>query len=433
MENYNIPGEPESQNNEWKASWHDEYFKWLCGYANVGGGHLFVGVNDDGFVVGLKNFRRLLEELPNQIKTKMGIIAEVRYHRAERRGVNIRYGTDGTKESNKQIPAEIRLRDKNQYAAGIFKPKDHQQELKLKKWSSEEPVIVNQDGTLDYLEIVVAPYPHMVSCDGKVYKRSGSTLQELNGIELERFILERSGKSWDEVIMPTAKIDELDDSAFEVFRKKLGGSKEEILRELKCIDREGHLCRAALLFFHPDPEQYVTGAFINIGSFDELGEIVHYDTVRGPLLTQIDTAVELIYSKYMKPQIIDDETQWIETYFWPKEAFREVLVNAVINKDYQSGNPIQIKVREDGVSVFNEGRWPATRLAVEDIYKDHASYPANPKLAGLFFAAGENETWGGGFGRIRRECEKAGAPLPVIETGDGATPDKGVTVHCRAK
>ena len=425
--------QPESQNNEWKASWHDEYFKWLCGYANVGGGHLFVGVNDDGFVVGLKNYRRLLEELPNQIKTKMGIIAEVRYHSAERRGVNIRYGTDGTKESNKQIPVEIRNRDKNLYAAGIFKPKDKQQELKLKKWMSEEPVIVNQDGTLDYLEIVVEPYPHMVSCDGKVYKRSGSTLQELNGIELEKFILERSGRTWDEVIMPTARIDELDDSAFDIFRRNTDRSKEEILRELKCVDVEGHLCRAALFFFHPDPEQYVTGAFINIGSFDELGEIVHYDTVRGPFLSQIDAAVELIYSKYMKPDIIDDETQWVETYFWPKEAFREVLINAVINKDYQSGNPIQIKVREDSVSVFNEGHWPVTRLGVEDVYKDHSSYPANPKLASLFFAAGETETWGVGFDKIRRECEKAGAPLPIIEIGHGATPDKGVTVHCKAK
>ena len=75
MEATYTQAQPESQNNEWKASWHDEYFKWLCGYANVGGGHLFVGVNDDGFVVGLKNYRRLLEELPNQIKTKMGIIA----------------------------------------------------------------------------------------------------------------------------------------------------------------------------------------------------------------------------------------------------------------------------------------------------------------------------------------------------------------------
>ena len=438
------PGQPESQNNEWKASWHDEYFKWLCGYANVGGGHLFVGVNDDGYVVGLKNYRRLLEELPNQIKTKMGIIAEVRYHSAERRGVNIRYGTDGTRESGMQIPAEIRNRDKNLYAAGIFEPKDEQQELKLKKWQSEEPVIVNSDGTLDYLEIVVAPYPHMVSCDGKVYKRSGSTLQELNGIELEKFILERSGKTWDDVIMPTAKIDELDDSAFELFMQKAaragrvkaeasGQTKEEILRGLKCIDSEGHLCRAALLFFHPDPEQYVTGAYIKIGSFDELGDIVHYDTVRGPFIAQIDLAIDLIYSKYMKPQIIDDETQWIEKLFWPREALREVLLNAIINKDYQSGSPIQIKVYEDSLSVFNEGRWPVTRLAAEDVYKDHSSYPANPRLANLFFASGEAESWGNGFGNIKRECEKAGAPLPVIEIGSEATPDRGVTVHCGVK
>ena len=114
-------------------------------------------------------------------------------------------------------------------------------------------------------------------------------------------------------------------------------------------------------------------------------------------------------------------------------TFREVLINAVINKDYQSGNPIQIKVREDSVSVFNEGRWPVTRLGVEDVYKDHSSYPANPKLASLFFAAGETETWGVGFDKIRRECEKAGAPLPVIEIGDESTPDKGVTVHCNSK
>ncbi len=444
MDTVYTPGLPESQNNEWKASWHEEYFKWLCGYANVGGGHLFVGVNDDGFVVGLKNFRRLLEELPNQIKTKMGIIAEVRYHIAERRGVNIRYGTDGTKESNMQIPADIRNRDKNQYAAGTFVPKDKQQEQKLKKWKSEEPVIVNDDGTLDYLEIVVEPYPHMVSCDGKVYKRSGSTLQELNGIELEKFILERSGKTWDEVIMPTAKIDELDDSAFELLMQKAvhagrmpaegaGQTKEEMLRELRCIDTKGHLCRAALLFFHPDPEQYVTGAFIKIGCFGSEDDLVFSDEIHGPFIRQVDETLDLIYSKYMKPQIIDDESQWIEKYFWPREALREVLLNAVINKDYQSGNPIQIKAYNDRISVFNEGRWPLTRLAAEDVYKDHASYPANPRLANLFFASGEAESWGNGFGNIRRACEKAGAPLPVIETGTGATPDKGVTVHCNAQ
>lgn len=443
--------EPENQNNEWKESWHDEYFKWLCGYANVGGGHLFIGVNDDGYVVGLKNFRRLLEELPNQIKTKMGIIASVLYHSAERRGVNIRYGTDGTDESNQKIPPEIRNRDRNLYAAGRFVPKDEQQQKKLDKWEAEEPVIVNADGTLDYLEIVVEPYPHMVSCDGKVYKRSGSTLQELNGIELEKFVLQRSGKTWDEIVIPSATVDSLDDGAFDLFRKKamLKGrrkeaqaneSNEAILRDLDCLDSEGHLCRAALLFFHPDPEKYVTGAFIKIGFFGKPGEfgentindVLFHDTVNGPFIKQIDEAVDLVYTKYMRPLISYDGLQRKENYFWPREAFREVLLNAVNNKEYQTGNPIQVKVYNDRITVFNEGHWPVSRLAVEDVYKEHSSYPANPRLASLFFASGEIEAWGSGFDKIREECEKYGAPLPVIEIGEGKTPDKGVIVHCNA-
>ena len=28
----------ESQNIEWKQSWHDEYLKWICGFANAQGG-----------------------------------------------------------------------------------------------------------------------------------------------------------------------------------------------------------------------------------------------------------------------------------------------------------------------------------------------------------------------------------------------------------
>ena len=28
----------EDQNTEWKESWHDEYLKWVCGFANAQGG-----------------------------------------------------------------------------------------------------------------------------------------------------------------------------------------------------------------------------------------------------------------------------------------------------------------------------------------------------------------------------------------------------------
>ena len=38
----------ESQNIEWKQSWHDDYLKWICGFANAQGGRIFIGKDDAG-------------------------------------------------------------------------------------------------------------------------------------------------------------------------------------------------------------------------------------------------------------------------------------------------------------------------------------------------------------------------------------------------
>ena len=48
---------PESDITEWKWSWRDEYLKQIAAFANTGGGVLNIGVNDDGYGVGLKDYR----------------------------------------------------------------------------------------------------------------------------------------------------------------------------------------------------------------------------------------------------------------------------------------------------------------------------------------------------------------------------------------
>ncbi len=55
----------ENQNIEFKSTWDDEYLKWICGFANSQGGKLFVGVDDSGNVIGIKDARKLLV-FPNQ-------------------------------------------------------------------------------------------------------------------------------------------------------------------------------------------------------------------------------------------------------------------------------------------------------------------------------------------------------------------------------
>ena len=46
-------------------------------------------------------------------------------------------------------------------------------------------------GGLQYLELVVQAYPNPISYRGHYYMRSGSTLQELKGAALDRFLLGR--------------------------------------------------------------------------------------------------------------------------------------------------------------------------------------------------------------------------------------------------
>ena len=64
---------PESDINEWKWSWRDEYMKWMSAFARTNGGTLYIGVNDDGYVVGLKDWRKLQEDLPNKFRDKLHI------------------------------------------------------------------------------------------------------------------------------------------------------------------------------------------------------------------------------------------------------------------------------------------------------------------------------------------------------------------------
>ena len=205
---------PESQHTEYKQSWRDEYLKWICGFANAEGGVLVIGRNDASEVVGLKDAAKLLEDIPNKVRDLLGILV----------AVNLR-----------------------------------------------------NEGALEYLEIEVEPYPNPISHKGKYYLRSGSTLQELKGAALDRFILRAQGKTWDGVPVPHVSLADLSSAAISSFRKlatasgrldrKLLDEADPILIEKLKLTEGDYLKRAAVLLFHEDPERFVTGAFVKIGFF----------------------------------------------------------------------------------------------------------------------------------------------------------------------
>jgi ATP-dependent DNA helicase RecG len=188
--------------------------------------------------------------------------------------------------------------------------------------------------------------------------------------------------------------------------------------------------RAAMLLFHSDPEKYVTGASVKIAYFAPEGaygynksdDIIYHDEIHGPLMLQADKVVDLVYTKYLKALVSYDGLQRVETYLTPKEAFREIVLNAINHKLYETGNPIQISVYEDRIVVFNQGYWPED-IDLTDLYtKKHSSYPHNPNIAKAFFNAGEIEAYGSGFSKIKIICDEMEAPYPELEiTKNGVT------------
>lgn len=350
----------EHQNIEWKESWHNDYFKWICGFANAQGGTLLIGIDDKGITKHLDNAKKLLEDLPNQVRDLLGLMIDVNLH---------------TKNGD------------------------------------------------DFLEIVVEPYPFPISLRGKYYYRSGSTLQELKGAALAKFLLQRQGKKWDGVPVPNITVDDLKNDTFDFFRKKatkskrlepedLEGTNQELLESLQLyLEDEKMLKRAAVLLFHPKPEKYVTGAYIKIGFFENEADLLYQDEAHGNLFEQIEKTMDLLFTKYIKALISYEGISRVETYEYPREAIREALLNAVAHKDYSGGVPIQIKVYKDRIMIWNDGQLP-DNWTVSNLLKKHASKPYNPDIANTLFRSGYIESWGRGIEKMMNFCKEAGIPEP---------------------
>ena len=363
----------ESQNIEYKESWRDEYLKWVCGFANAQGGTIYIGIDDAGNVVGVKNIKKLMEDIPNKIQSGLGIVADV----------------------NK----------------------------------------LTKDGK-DYLEIKVKPSSFPISYHGEFHYRSGATKQQLTGIALSEFIMQKTGFRWEDVTVDNITVDDLDEESFRIFRREakrrqrmtedeLNIPNAELLEKLHLIV-DGKLKRSAVLLFYHDPAVVQNGSHVQIGRFGEGADILYQDMLEGSLISTADKVVDLIYLKYLKAKITFEHDRRVETYPFAREAVREAVYNAIIHNCYMYGSPIQIRIEDDAMIISNSCILPEG-WTVDTLMEPHNSRPYNPDIANVFYRAGYIEHWGRGIQKICDACRELGAELPVYELVGN-----GLRVHFKA-
>ena len=110
-----------------------------------------------------------------------------------------------------------------------------------------------------------------------------------------------------------------------------------------------------------------------------------------------------------------------------REALRELILNALVHKDYSSNIPIQISVSNDKLYIANVGSLPDD-WTVKRLLGKHSSRPHNPTIAGCVYLTGMIETWGRGIRKVFDECRKHGCPPPVYEVSAGDPGDIQVRI-----
>ena len=124
-----------------------------------------------------------------------------------------------------------------------------------------------------------------------------------------------------------------------------------------------------------------------------------------------ETVVELNRKFFVKP-ISFEGLQRIEKDEYPVAAVREILLNALVHRDYMSSF-IQVRIYDDKFWVWNSGKLPED-ISFESLRRVHSSHPRNPLIADVCFKGGYIDSWGRGTLKIINACREAELPEPKL-------------------
>ena len=344
----------ESQEVENCRFWTKKIQKIACGFANVNDGVINIGINHEGDAVGLSEngIEKRMEKFRISIYQKLGIIPKLR--------------------------------------------------------------IINNDKEI-YIEIAIKKSSYPVRLHGKVFKRSDTTTYELQGLELQKFNKNNKEVPWVNQIQEDATLDDIDLETIEMFKKSVSKSKrianinsmnlEEFLINLELYSNEG-MTKAALILFGNNGNKYFCSSDIEIKQFGiDTNNLLFFVACRENLIKNYFKVLDLLKSHYL----VNSNNQ-----NFPKSAFNEVILNALIHRDYFVQDPIKISVFQDRMNVWNPGTLEKG-ITFSKLFDNHYTKPRNQLISDVCFKAGYVEKIGNGLDIMTKACISAQYPQPKFK------------------
>ncbi|MCK9170513.1 MAG: putative DNA binding domain-containing protein [Treponema sp.] len=260
--------------------------------------------------------------------------------------------------------------------------------------------------------------PYFIKKEGVTdgtYIRVGATTRKAEYEKIQEYILFGRHQYYDEmpfseIPVEMNRVDSLCTAIAEYTKKTV--SKENLTGWGILIKQENDYIPSNA--FELLTENTFTFAKIQCGRFKGTDKTVFIDKrdIEGPVYKQIDEAYKFVLEHINLGAHIEGILR-IEQYELPPEAIREVIVNAVVHRNYLAHSFIQVSVYDDRVEVTSPGTLYGG-ITIEDM-KNGSSSIRNRVLADVFGKMHLAEHWGTGMLKVFRLCSEYALKEPLIE------------------
>jgi ATP-dependent DNA helicase RecG len=330
--------------------------------------------------------------------------------------------SDGTPEG--QAVTDQTIREIAQ-ATERFEPPVHLFIQRVKIRMGREIVAVTVEGGR-----VIRP----VTYEGRAYERVGSTTRRMPQAKYEKALLDRAHgtRRWENEPAEGLSLRDIDRAEalriVEAARATgrligpVGTRLEDVLDRLR-VRRDGTILQAAVVLFGKEFLPDYPQCELRMARFRGMdnAEFLDQRQVRAPAFKLLEEAETFCQRHFPLPgKIIPGRLQRVDTPLIPPDGMREILVNALIHRDYAiSGGAVSLAIYDDRVEVWSAGAFP-TGITPAMLSRRHPSIQRNPIIADVFHRAGLIEKWGRGTNRVAEMCRAAGIPAPSYEEIGGS-------------
>lgn len=329
----------EDQKTELKVELTKDIKKEIVAFANTNDGIIYIGIDDSGNVIGLKNANKDLESLSGMIR--------------------------------EGIKSDLTLYTK----------------IYIERIENKDIIIV---------KVSEAPNkPYYLSDKGLktsgVYLRHGNVSVQANEEVIKKLLIESNSNSFEN------NISNIQDLHFnylrEIFKRHNIEIDDNKFKTLNITNLNNEYTNLGLLLSDECPYSIKCAIFNGNNKL----EFKDRKEFTGSVLKQANDTFEYLdlYNK-TKGKIIGLER--IDTKDYPEYALRESLLNAIIHRDYNFTGSILISLFDDHFEITSLGGL-VKGLSIEDLYNG-VSESRNPNLANIFYRLKYVESFGTGIGRI---------------------------------